>query len=189
MNRLSSPSVMKKEDSEQTTEEDSNTPQYDEDYDEFDDSEVGGRGGGAGFSSVLSEASSKGSGGGGSQHHAMTQLTQKEDRMVTRSKVVVALVLLLATACVATVTYLYTKNEEIKDFQTRVRSVEDVHVNVCECLGDRMISPNCLPFFCPPSYCLPLTQNSSKTFLIKLLQSIRSMQRTLSHHMKVSRYI
>ena len=48
------------------------------------------------------------------------KLAQKESQLVTRSKVLVAIVLLVATAVVATVTYQYTTNEELKDFETRV---------------------------------------------------------------------
>ena len=47
-------------------------------------------------------------------------LAQREDALVTRSKIVVFLVLCLATALVATMTYRYTKNEEEKDFRIRV---------------------------------------------------------------------
>ena len=72
-----------------------------------------------------------------------SNLAQREDQMVTRSKALVGLILLLATAAVATVTNLYTKNEEMKDFQTRVSCMLTCGLFVCiyeyrlrECCSD-----------------------------------------------------
>jgi hypothetical protein len=47
-------------------------------------------------------------------------LVQRETKMITRSKALVVLVLLIATTLVATLTYRYTTNQEEKDFETRV---------------------------------------------------------------------
>jgi hypothetical protein len=48
-------------------------------------------------------------------------LAHKENTMVTRSKAIVALVLILATILVASATFHVTQQSEAKDFQIRVR--------------------------------------------------------------------
>ena len=77
---------------------------------------------------VRSEKSGSGSGSSGQGNSNMARgranaIGQREDKLVTRSKMVVAFVLLLATAAVSTLTYRYTKNEEDQDFAVRVSSI------------------------------------------------------------------
>ena len=82
----------------------------------------GGPDDGGSTASGSTTGNGSGSGAGGASGGApMPALAQKEDQLVTRSKIMVVFVLLLATALVATMTYRYTKNEEEKDFAVRVR--------------------------------------------------------------------
>ena len=57
--------------------------------------------------------------GGAAAAAATANLTKEEDKWVSRSKLVMVIVLLAATGLVASMTHRFTKREEEKDFQTR----------------------------------------------------------------------
>jgi hypothetical protein len=57
----------------------------------------------------------------GNQDASSVKLGQKENTLVWRSRMLVLLVLLLATISASIITYHFTKREEQEDFKTRVR--------------------------------------------------------------------
>jgi hypothetical protein len=73
-----------------------------------------------GGESANSSSTHNGSGASANPASRAPVLVQRESKMVTRSKALVILVLLIATTLVATMTYRYTTSQEEKDFETRV---------------------------------------------------------------------
>jgi hypothetical protein len=73
-----------------------------------------------GGESANSSSTHNGSGASANPAIRAPVLVHRESKMVTRSKALVILVLLIATTLVATMTYRYTTNQEEKDFETRV---------------------------------------------------------------------
>jgi hypothetical protein len=84
-----------------------------------------------GGESANSSSTHNGSGASANPVSRAPVLVQRESKMVTRSKALVILVLLIATTLVATMTYRYTTSQEAKDFETRVSKQVTVCYDAC----------------------------------------------------------
>jgi hypothetical protein len=143
-----------------TTEDGSDSPNRQAAVNNHDGASVGGE-------SANSSSTHNESGASANPSSRAPVLVQKESKMVTQSKALVILVLLIATALVATMTYRYTTSQEAKDFETRV----SIQVTVClQCVGAD--HPN---YVWVAHFTLLFPHESSMTLPTKSFLCIRSM--------------